>query len=84
MNKTILPLIATALIGMPALAMGAGVESLDTNADGMLSFTEVQAAWPEVTEDIFAQIDMNDDGLLDVDEVAAAQEAGVMPVANEG
>ena len=84
MKRTTLPLLVVFAASLPVYAMGSGEIALDTNADGMLSLIEVQAVYPEVTEDIFFGMDQNDDGLLDADEVSAAQEAGVMPVPNEG
>lgn len=84
MTKLTLPLLTATLAAFPLFAMGAGVESLDANADGMLSFIEVQAGYPDLTEEAFTVMDANDDGLLDAEEVAAAQEAGTMPMPNEG
>ncbi|PVA08080.1 hypothetical protein [Thalassorhabdomicrobium marinisediminis] len=53
---------------------------IDVNNDGFYSFPEVTTFYPEVTVDVFTQIDTTGDGLLDMAEVAAAQEAGLMPV----
>ncbi|GGH17763.1 EF hand [Cribrihabitans marinus] len=69
--------VAALIIGIPALAMAQG--SADANGDGMLTIDEVQAAFPEVTADAFAAMDVNADGALDEEEITAAQEAGLMP-----
>ncbi|MBD3663460.1 hypothetical protein H9Q16_05970 [Sulfitobacter sp. TSTF-M16] len=61
--------------------MGSGAAELDANGDGLLSVTEVQAVYPDVTAEQFSAMDLNADGALDDSEVVAAEEAGVMPVA---
>ncbi|WP_299042318.1 hypothetical protein [uncultured Tateyamaria sp.] len=68
-----------AAMAIPALAMGQGAADLDTNGDGVLTIDEVQASFPDVTSDTFTAMDLNADGALDANEVAAAQEAGLMP-----
>lgn len=69
---------------LPAYAMGAGVAELDSNGDGLLSVTEVQAVYPDVTAEQFSAMDLNADGALDDAEVQSAQEAGMMPTSQEG
>lgn len=64
---------------LPAFAMGDGAAELDANGDGLLSVSEVQAVYPDVTAETFSAMDLNADGALDDSEVTAAQEAGVMP-----
>lgn len=79
LNK--LAAIAVSALCLPAYAMGAGAADLDANGDGLLSVTEVQAVYPDVTAEQFSAMDLNADGALDDAEVQAATEAGVMPVA---
>ena len=62
---------------MPLAAMAA--TEVDANGDGYLTIDEVQAVYPEITEDGFSAMDLNADGSLDDEEVVAAQEAGLMP-----
>jgi hypothetical protein len=59
-------------------AMGQGLV-LDADGDGLVSYPEAQAALPDLTEAEFAALDSNGDGMLDTDEIAAAQEAGLIP-----
>lgn len=66
---------------VPAFAMGAGAAELDANGDGLLSVSEVQTVYPDVTAEQFSGMDLNADGALDDAEIVAAQEAGVMPAA---
>lgn len=72
-------LIASAALCVPAFAMGQSATQLDTNEDGVLSLAEVQAVYPDMTEEQFTTIDLNGDGVLEDAEVKAAQEAGLMP-----
>jgi hypothetical protein len=77
MTSKFIPLGAIAALGLATLAQAA--TDLDTNGDGVLTMDEVQIAYPDMTEDNFIAMDVNADGTLDDEEVAAAQEAGVMP-----
>lgn len=80
-----LTVAATALIGLPALAQDAAPAidpALDVNGDGMFSYPELQAAYPDLTSDQFTALDTSGDGLLDADEVAAAAAAGTLPQMN--
>ena len=80
MLKTYSSVVLSAIfLSVPALAMGQGLQDVDANGDGVLTIDEVQASFPEVTSDGFSAMDVNADGALDEAEVAAAQEAGVMP-----
>lgn len=71
--------IATTALCLPAFAMGQSAPQVDANEDGVLSLEEVQAVFPDMTEDQFLTVDLNGDGMLEDAEVKAAQEAGLMP-----
>ena len=75
MKTTLISLLAAAALSAPAFA----ATEADTNADGVLTIDEVQAAFPEVTAETFSAMDVNADGALDDDEVVAAQSAGLIP-----
>ena len=66
------------LVGSASLAMGQA-ETVDTDGDGMVSFAELLTLVPTLTEAEFMALDADADGLLSVDEVAAAEEAGLIP-----
>ena len=55
--------------------------AIDVNGDGFYSFPEISTMYPDITDEVFTTIDATGDGLLDMAEVVAAQEAGLMPVA---
>ena len=63
---------ATAVLGQDA--------GPDVDGDGMVSMEEFTAAWPDLTADDFTAADSNADGMLDEVEIAAAAEAGVLPM----
>lgn len=75
-----LAVISAFAFGLPALALAQS--SADANGDGVLTIEEVQAVVPEVDTDTFSAMDANGDGALDQDEIAVAQEAGLLPPSN--
>lgn len=85
MTKTfgILMILALPLAGL-ALAMTGASAEYDANGDGVLTIDEVQAVFPDLSVETFTAMDLNADGALDEQEIAAAQEAGVMPTAPSG
>ena len=54
--------------------------TLDTNADGMVSYIELSAVYLDLTEADFQLIDASGDGMIDADEMAVAIEADVIPI----
>ncbi|MDA7424380.1 EF-hand domain-containing protein [Thalassococcus lentus] len=65
---------------VPAVVLAQSV--LDTNGDGLVSLDEVQAVFPDVDSDAFMAADSDGDALLNADELAAAQDAGLIPMAD--
>lgn len=71
---------ATLILGLVGAGHAMGqARTLDTDGDGMVSYTEALVAMPEMTEAEFAALDANGDGMLDTDEMAAAEDAGLIP-----
>lgn len=79
MTLTMTRLIAASLITVPMAALAADYMAADTNQDGMLSLEEVQVILPEMSTDMFMQVDTDGDGLINGDELAVAQTEGLMP-----
>ncbi|MDP3262190.1 MAG: EF-hand domain-containing protein [Tabrizicola sp.] len=50
----------------------------DTDANGTWSLAELQAVWPELTEDAFKGVDANGDGAVDQTELKAALDNAVL------
>ncbi len=69
---------ALILAGLTTTASFAATE-LDANGDGLVTLDEMNTAYPEIEASEFAAMDVNADGVLDSSEVAAAQDAGLLP-----
>ncbi len=65
-----------------ALIAGAAVAAdYDADGDGQVTFDEILALVPTMTEETFSTVDTDGDGMLNADELAAAQESGLIPAA---
>lgn len=69
---------AATVIALTATALSAQSE-IDADGDGVLSYNELLAAHPSMTEENFIAIDTNSDGAVDADEMKLAEEAGLLP-----
>jgi len=69
---------ATALLAAPAIAQVAASDIADVDGNGLWSMEELQAAYPDLTEETFAQIDTSGDGQVDMAEYDAAVAAGLL------
>jgi hypothetical protein len=58
-------------------AMGQA-DTIDTDGDGLVSYTELLMAMPEMTEEEFQAMDADADGLLSADELTTAEDAGLI------
>lgn len=69
------------VLGVATVAVAANAQTVvsDTDGNGTYSIEELRAAYPDLTDEVFASVDANGDGQVDADELAAAQEAGVLP-----
>jgi Ca2+-binding EF-hand superfamily protein len=56
-----------------ALAQGMSFEAVDLDQDGFVSYEEIAAAVPTLSEDAFTAADANQDSLLDPNEFATVQ-----------
>ncbi|MEM8632816.1 MAG: hypothetical protein AAGF74_16415 [Pseudomonadota bacterium] len=75
MNKLIYPTLAIVALTTAA----AFAQDIDTNGDGMVSYEELLASFPSLSEASFTTADADGDGMLNGEELAAAQEAGLIP-----
>lgn len=80
LNLTKITTAALVLVAGAAFAQDAD-PMIDVNGDGFYSFPEVGSVYPDLTDADFTAMDTTGDGLLDMAEVMAAQDAGLMPVA---
>ena len=65
------------LAAVPALAQDLP-EIADTDSNGIWSLTEMQTAYPDLTEDVFVTLDANKDGGVDTAELTTAVAAGTL------
>lgn len=78
MKMILMNAAAVCVLAVAATAMSAQTE-MDTNGDGFLSQDELLAAYPSMTEQDFAAVDADADGAVSLDEMKAAEEAGLLP-----
>lgn len=52
---------------------------IGTDGDGKASFVELQSVFPELTEELFLEIDTNADGFVDDEEMMIAVETEMIP-----
>ena len=64
--------VVAALLALALPAMAQTVVK-DTDGDGAYSLEEMQAAYPELSEDLFDEIDGDGDGLVSAEELADAR-----------
>lgn len=67
------------LAALSIATVGFAMSDADANADKMLTLEELQAAYPEISEDQFTLADANGDGALTEQELSDAVQAGVLP-----
>ena len=73
---------ALALFGTSAAMAQAAPMVTDADGNGSFSIDEIQAAYPDTTAELYAQIDANGDGAVSADELAAAVDGGLLPSGN--
>ncbi|MFM2356770.1 MAG: hypothetical protein RLZZ528_2506 [Pseudomonadota bacterium] len=76
MNKTLTALtLAFALTGLAAQAQ---TVVTDTDGNGTYSMEEMKAAYPDISKDVFTELDVDGNGQIDADELQAGREAGTI------
>jgi hypothetical protein len=71
-------MLATVTLGGAAFAQAVLPDVPDTDGNGTWSLVELQAVWPELTDEGFAAIDTGADGSVDATELQAALDGGVI------
>jgi EF hand len=65
-------------LSLAGLAANAQTVVSDTDGNGVYSIEELTAAYPDMTADLFGQIDVDGSGAVDADELQAARENGLI------
>lgn len=65
-------------LGIFGVAAHAQTTVSDTDGNGVYSVEELTAAYPDMTADLFGQIDVDGSGAVDADELQAAREGGLI------
>jgi hypothetical protein len=76
--KTLTTIAAATLFAAGAAYAAPTLAELDTDGDGGLNLTELQATYTTMTEDGFVAIDTNADGSVDEAELTAAVDGGIL------
>ena len=66
-----------ALVATPLMAQDMATVA-DTDGNGTFSMEELQVAFPDLSEEVFAEIDTSADGEVDTAELEAAIGAGLL------
>ncbi|HWV22068.1 MAG TPA: hypothetical protein VN036_13655 [Devosia sp.] len=78
MRKLALGLVAASLFAAPVMAQTPlTFADVDANGDGRLSYEELLAVWPDLTQEEFAAADVEGAGGLTPDQLNALQPANV-------
>ena len=77
MKKTVFLMIGTLTAVTAANAVT--LSDLDADGDGMVTFEELTAVLPEISEEVFSTADLNADGMIDEEELTGAQDVGILP-----
>ena len=74
-----IPLIFGLCLG-PVVAVAQNLPIIpDADGDGLWSLSEMQAAYPDLPQDVFTAIEVNGDGSAVADEVQKAIADGLLP-----
>lgn len=76
MSRVAIGALLATFVAFSAQAMS---PEIDTDGDGKASLVELQTVFPELTEDLFLEIDTNADGLVDEEEMMIAVETEMIP-----
>ena len=76
MSRVAIGALLATFVAFSAHAMS---PEIDTDGDGKASLVELQTIFPELTEELFLDIDTNADGFVDDEEMMIAVETKMIP-----
>ncbi len=78
MTRMTMMAVPVAILAGTAWAQEPAPALPDANGDGVWSMEELQASVPDLTAEVFTQVDVNADGSIDAVELQAAITAGTI------
>jgi hypothetical protein len=79
MKKTLVSSLAALFVASAATAYSLGDVTLeDPEGTGLFTLEQLLVAVPDLTEELFGEIDADGDGFASVEELDAAREAGLI------
>lgn len=75
--KNVVATFGTVLLLTAGVAL-ANITVEDADGNGSYSMEELAVAYPDMTDDLFAEIDTDGDGSVSMEELTAAQEAALI------
>ena len=69
-------ILVAALAASVAFSANAMTTEIDKDGDGMASLSELLVSYPELTEELFREMDTDADGLINHEEMAIAVDLG--------
>ena len=69
-------ILFAALAASVAFSANAMTTEIDKDGDGMASLSELLVSYPELTEELFREMDTDADGLINDEEMAIAVDLG--------
>lgn len=73
-NLTLVAALATSI----AFSANAMTVELDTDGDELLSFAELLVQYPELSNELFQQMDTDSDGFINDEEMVSAIDGGII------
>jgi len=70
--------LVAALAASVAFSANAMTSEIDRDGDGMASLSELLVSYPELTEELFREMDTDSDGLINDEEMAIAVDLGML------
>jgi len=70
--------LVAALAASVAFSANAMSSEIDKDVDGMASLSELLVSYPELTEELFREMDTDGDGLINDEEMAIAVDLGML------
>lgn len=72
-------LTVAAMLALGTTGVMAQTVVSDENGDGLYSMEELKVSYPDLTDELFLEMDVDESGDIDADELQAAREQEMIP-----